>query len=221
MISNVIYTYWEARTLSTWIFQPLNHVIFNKPLLNWARAVCLWVLCYLQSFKAIQLNINTRIPGFLVDNLALMWQSFWKLLILMGTYHFDTFCLTGFTDVYFVEWSVFRVSIFSCRPPYKLLHFKYIRLDSILSLSFALYGLIMIPPWLNTRSMGELLAGTDSTLIARGKSLGRLFLFTNQKYRQALGPFSLWSNSAATSKYLWYWDATDVFILLLLCLLLL
>ena len=34
MISNVIYTYWEARILSTWIFQPLNHVIFNKPLLN-------------------------------------------------------------------------------------------------------------------------------------------------------------------------------------------
>ena len=39
--------------------------------LNWARAVCLWVLCYVQSFKAIQLNINTRIPGFLVGNLAL------------------------------------------------------------------------------------------------------------------------------------------------------
>ena len=113
----------------------------------------------------------------------------------MDTYHFDTFCLTGFTYVYFVKWNVFRVSIFSCRPPYKLLHFKYIRLDSILSLSFALCGLIMIPPWLNTRSMGELLAGTDSTLIARGKSLGRLFLFTNQKCRQALGPFSLRSNS--------------------------
>ena len=116
---------------------------------------------------------------------------------------------------------IFCKSKSSHKSPYKLLHFKYIRLDSILSLSFALYGLIMIPPWLNTRSMGELLAGTDSTLIARGKSLGRLFLFTNQKYRQALGPFSLWSNSAATSKYLWYWDATDVFILLLLCLLLL
>ncbi|XP_038060059.1 uncharacterized protein LOC119731108 [Patiria miniata] len=34
--------------------------------------------------------------------------------------------------------------------------------------------------------MGELVAGTDSTLIAKGKSLGRLFLFTNQKCRQAL-----------------------------------
>ena len=89
------------------------------------------------------------------------------------------------------------------------------RLLSILSESLALWGLMIIPPWLKTRSMGEVLAGTDSVLIARGKSLDRIFLLVNQKCRHPFGPL-LSSNSAANSRYLLYWVAKEL-VLSLLC----
>ncbi len=118
-----------------------------------------------------------------MKNCSSVRQSFLKLLKVMVTNHFyrPTFWKLDLLESLVSEMKL-SLHLFS---HYKLLQFKYIRFDSILSLSFALCGLIMIPPWLNTRSRGELLAVTDSTLIAGGKSLGRLFLCIYQPEVQA------------------------------------
>jgi len=90
-------------------------------------------------------------------------------------------------------------------------------LESILSPMRALFGLIIIPPWLKTRSTGAEVAGTDCTFIASlnlfklGNSLGLLC----QNSRQSSGSSSssssiLASSSAHIVKYLWYSDSDVV-----------